>query len=417
MYRQRHQDDTIFDAHLGKWVHFDPAKGWRDTGAFSAAKRLVEEIVSANSVTSTRSLESLGFTRRFMQIAAEDGLRKEVTWDQTPCIAGLKGGRVLDFATGRVRPMTPNDYIRQCLPCEPARSCRWWEDLVIDWMDQDDEMASFLQTLMGYAMLGDPTEQQFWVFLGAGGEGKTMFLHGIQNAVGPYATSTPPKTFAGTTFDADHPTQIARLAGRRVVYAAESPRHGAWRTTLLKEFTGGDLMTARHMRQDPFEFRPVGTLILVANELRPLHEVTDAIKRRLRIVRWLVKPKHPDHTLGRQISERRAEVLRWLMTGAQNYRAYGLKQPAKVREWTDGYVAEQDVVQRFVEEQTEKGSHAKDRIVAKELYAAYCSWSENEGLKPIGRNTFHERAQTYYRRPRLGGRYVYLSIRWKSRDD
>ena len=306
--------------------------------------------------------------------------------------------------------MRPDDYIKQCLPCEPVVDCRWWNDLVIGWMDQDDEMASYLQTLMGYAMLGDPTEQKFWIFMGVGGEGKSMFLHGIQSAVGHYATSTPPKTFAGTAFDADHPTQIARLAGKRVIYAPESPRHGAWRTTELKEFTGGDLMTARYMRQDPFEFRPVGTLFLVANELRPLNEITDAITRRLRLVRWLAKPENPDHTLGRQINQRRAEVLRWLMIGAQNYRADGLQQPAKVRKWTDAYVTEQDVVGRFLDEQTEKGN-PEDRIVAKELYAAYRSWSENEGLRPIGRNTFHQRAQKHYNRPRLQGRYVYVGIR------
>ena len=92
LYNLRHQHDIISDALSGRWMYFDPTKGWRKGGAFSAAKRLVEEIVSANSMTSTRSLESLGFTKRFMQIAAEEGLRKDIAWDQSPGLAGA-GGR------------------------------------------------------------------------------------------------------------------------------------------------------------------------------------------------------------------------------------------------------------------------------------------------------------------------------------
>ena len=44
--------------------------------------------------------------------------------------------------------------------------------------------------------------------------------------------------------------------GARLVIASEIPTGAEWNESLIKEATGGEAMSARFMRQDPFEFTP-----------------------------------------------------------------------------------------------------------------------------------------------------------------
>ena len=53
-----------------------------------------------------------------------------------------------------------------------------------------------------------------------------------------------------------HPTDLAGLRGARLVTAVETEEGRRWAESRVKQLTGGDVVAARFMRQDFFEYRP-----------------------------------------------------------------------------------------------------------------------------------------------------------------
>ena len=65
------------------------------------------------------------------------------------------------------------------------------------------------------------------------------------------------------------PSDIASIAGKRLVTMSEFPERTPINTTTVKSVTGGDRVTARHIYKDWFEFRPQFQLVYAMNELQP----------------------------------------------------------------------------------------------------------------------------------------------------
>ncbi len=54
--------------------------------------------------------------------------------------------------------------------------------------------------------------------------------------------------------------------------------------TVIKDLTGGDVITARLMRQDYFDFKPQFTIIVSGNHKPRLRNVDEAIARRMVLI-------------------------------------------------------------------------------------------------------------------------------------
>jgi len=81
-----------------------------------------------------------------------------------------------------------------------------------------------------------------------------------------------------------HPTDVAKLRGKRLVIAQETQEGRRWDETKIKALTGGDMLTARFMRQDFFDFRPTFKLFIIGNHKPRLSNVDPAMRRRLLLV-------------------------------------------------------------------------------------------------------------------------------------
>src|SRR5207245_661924 len=108
--------------------------------------------------------------------------------------------------------------------------------------------------------------------------------------------------------------------------------------------TGGEQMSARFMRQDPFNFIPNLKLWIAGNNEPELRSVGEAMKRRFRIIPFPVKiaeeKKDPD-----LLVKLRAEapgILRWGIEGCLKWQREGLTAPASITKATGDYIESQD---------------------------------------------------------------------------
>ena len=176
-------------------------------------------------------------------------------------------------------------------------------------------------------------------------------------------------------------------------------RHGAraWNSfdaSKVKLLTGGDRLTARHMRQDFFDFAPSHTLIMLSN-YKPQADSNDAaLWRRVQLVPFevVIPEKDQDRELAEKIRDEEAPgVLRWIVEGALQWQEHGLDPPDVILEQTAAYRKAEDVIGNFIEECCVRNKAAK--VKGGVFYTAFRDWCQSQGVRTVRGNDFASEIQ------------------------
>jgi putative DNA primase/helicase len=294
-------------------------------------------------------------------------------WDGNPDLLGTPGG-VVDLRTGALRRAYPSDAISKCTAVTPAPEFdepERWMKFLDEALGGDSQLIDALQKFGGYSLTGHIREHVFLAIVGAGGAGVSTFTNCLMRVAGDYAKATAPETFTATTGDR-HPADMAALAGVRLVVAPEVERGRRWAESRLKGFVVGDPVSARVMRGDPFEFRPVGKLIVTSNALPSIGTVDRAMRRRLLIVEFNHVPAQPQRDLlERLIEDEGPAILRWFIDGAVYWYCNGLEFPESMRLATDQYLDVEDSFTVWLEESVVRGVEESETAAA-----LFSSWRQ-----------------------------------------
>ena len=142
-----------------------------------------------------------------------------------------------------------------------------------------------------------------------------------------------------------------------MVVAQESNITGRFNEALLKTLTGRDRQKARHLYQEGFEFMPIFTLWLASNSKPRIIDQSEAMKRRIKLVPFTVQIPEGDVDikLPEKLWAEREGILAWCVRGAVEWQKRGLNHPAKVREASKEYFADEDSLGQWLKECTEDG--------------------------------------------------------------
>jgi putative DNA primase/helicase len=304
-------------------------------------------------------------------------------WD-TDAMLLTAGAATIDLRTGVSHKADPLDYITKKAACSiaPAGTPHpIWTAFLDRITDSNQELQQFLQRYVGYCCTGDTAEHVFVFAHGTGANGKSTFTNTIGGILGNYATIADMATFIASNAQ-QHPTDLAKLMGARLVIAQETQKGRRWDETKIKALTGGDKIAARFMRQDFFDFTPTFKLFICGNHKPQLSSVDEAMRRRLLLVPFTVQipPAERDPQLTDKLKVEWAAILRWMVEGCIEWQRIGLKPPATVLDATEEYFAEQDTLQQWLDECTEDGgSFAFSRTA--ELFASWKAWCEARNMK------------------------------------
>lgn len=305
-------------------------------------------------------------------------------------VIGTPGG-VVDLRTGTMRPATRDDYLTRSVAVAPAdREPARWLAFLHESMDGDAEMVAFLQRLCGYALTGHTSEHKLPFLWGPGGNGKSVFANTLHDLFGDYAKRAPAEAFLQARGER-HPTDLAGLAGARLVIGSELPAARAWNESVIKDLTGGDSITARFMRMDFFTYTPQFSLLIVGNHMPAIGSVDDAMRRRVLMIPFThtVPPEKRDTQLSARLRDEWPGILQWAMAGAVAWYRDGLQVPDKVTAASATYLDAEDVTGQFMDE-----CMAYDRTsggdLSSEAYAAYTGWMERQGAHPMSQRAFSQ---------------------------
>jgi putative DNA primase/helicase len=287
-----------------------------------------------------------------------------------------------------------------------------WLAFLADTFGGDQDLVGFMQRLAGYSASADTGTHVFPFLHGPGGNGKSVLMDVLRKLLGDYAAPAP----AGFLMVGrqEHSEELARLQGLRLVVASEINPDARFDEAKLKELTGGDTLTARFMHQSFFEFEPTHHLWLMGNHQPRVKSGGDSFWRRLRLLPFQYKvPEHKkiEGLADILVAEEGPGILAWIVQGAVDHFARGLREPESVKAATAAYAAEEDHIGRFLEDCCTQGPGAHMRTETGRVRAAYEAWCHREGDQPMDARTFGRelKARGIVRKP-SSGRYFYAGL-------
>lgn len=316
-------------------------------------------------------------------------------YDADPMLFNCLSG-VINLKTGTIGSHRPEDMHSRVTPIALApegTECPRWMKFLNEIMCGDSELVSYVQRVVGYLMTGSVREQCFFILYGDGANGKSTFINVIFHIIAGYAHNVDIRTFEDIDRGNSPRNDLAQLVGMRFVVSPEWKLGQALDEAILKTISGGDLVSARFLNKEMFQFNPVCKVVLASNH-KPIVKGTDhGIWRRMRLVPFLArldesqKIEDLDDLL---IAEEGPAILQWAVQGAKIWASQGLRTPSTICEATTEYRGSQDWFLTFLEERCDVEASAS--VASQAIYNDYKTWCITAGIRfPVKQTAFNER--------------------------
>lgn len=282
---------------------------------------------------------------------------------------------VVDLRTGRIRPFSREDMTTRNtgVTYDPDADMTWWTDFINASTEGDEDLAHYLQLAAGYTATGLNTQECFFIVSGPPASGKSTYVDGMMTALGSYASTSQSDTFMYRRGKDASPHELARMAGQRLVSVSEIREGDFFNEALIKQITGGDRISARHLYHNAFEYTPQFKLWIATNHDPMSYD--SAMLRRIKRVKFphSVPYEKRDHTLKLKAKDTdlgSPAVIRWIVEGAMMFLKEGkLEEPLSVTAAAHEYKAEQDIFGRFI-----KTTCAVEGTATCEFTALFTRW-------------------------------------------
>lgn len=308
--------------------------------------------------------------------------------DADPLIVGFNQARmVIDLRTGSTRAATPADYVTKALRTETvgnAADAVLWLQFLDQIFDGDRELIAWMQIYIGYLLTGSTAEQIFLFLYGSGANGKSVFVETLKYILGDYSRAIASETLSETKRQAGGATpDLAALIGARMVVCSETEDGMMLSESLVKSLVSGDTVAVRELYRAPVQFIPNFKLIISGNHKPIIRGHDHGIWRRTRLIPFnrTFSPEERDPHLLDKLKAEAPHILAWAVAGCIEWQRRGLADtPAAVSQATDGYMVDQDVVGRWLEECT---TNSYGRVATGDLYANYENWCKSNGIRQV----------------------------------
>lgn len=329
--------------------------------------------------------------------------------DSEPYLVNCGNGFV-DLETGKLHQHERSHLMTKIAgaPYIEGVRCRPWEAFLERCLP-DPEVREFFALVVGYSLLGIQPEQRFAFVWGPGSTGKSTAIKTVQAAFGSYHRSADFNTFlvqpgrssSGPTSD------LARLARTRMVSAIEVGHGASLNTGLVKQLSGGDMVTARKLWGDEQEWEPSMMLWFCAND-RPKGRVDDdALWRRLIPFEFdqVVAGGEVDSRLTERLTApmSRVGVLGWAIAAARRYLDVGrLDLPPACVAGVESYKRHSNPMQAWIEDSLR--DDALGRVPKAEAWSSYVAWCKDNGERPQRKAVFRKVLDAEHETVRVHGR-------------
>lgn len=369
------------------------AEGYKSQGKLETAEFILKWASSCCSASTLAACEKL--LRAYLDFKGE---YLNVDRALLTCRSGT-----IDLRSGDIRHHLSADFITACAPTNysPGAVRPRFERFLHEIFKGDASIIAFAKRWFGYCITGEVREHAMVFHIGEGGNGKGKLMEALQHVLGPGYCGVGARSLLASGGSGASP-EIAKLMGQRMVTLVETNKEEEFNEGALKNLTGGDRLTARNLFEGYFEFNPTHKLQVFTNHEPRITGQDRGIWRRLFLMNYDVKYGRPheiasgvaqelqDDELSVKLAAEAEGILAWLVEGAREWYAEGLKPPPAVVKATLDYKGRQDNVGQFLEERTVRDPTSRTPVTggAGSLYGAYKGWANENGYGQKGRTNF-----------------------------
>ena len=305
---------------------------------------------------------------------------------------------------------------------EPTAYAPRWEEALEQWFqvnpdfsyrtgfdpDKDAiEKRMYLQEFAGACLMGfAPKFAKATILLGAGQNGKSKFIEAVQMAFPDGAWSTvEPQTLSNEY-------RAAQLAGKRINFAADIPSTEIVSSHLFKAAVTGDVIMARHIRQDPFSFKPEAGHLFSANALPGTRDHSAGFWRRFVVIEFANRfvGEQLDPHLGKKLCAEKPAIIAWMVRGAQRLLKNGQYTiPTSSLHRLSDWRRDSDIVALWLDQNTKDVEDALKGTMPRDMWRSFDAWRSSSRYNPMGERTFYRRLKNLIGEPvrrSYGKRYL-----------
>ena len=382
---------------MSRWYVWDGTR-WEPDAMFKAEAMVNRElIVQASRVarmgaTIEEKKKYYRIAENFLSSARASAVRKVMesnsalaihvaSFDSDAWRINTPGG-MIDLRQGTLAPADSNALMSKTTSVAPEfdRDCPRWVQFLKETTGNDTDFIGYLQRYAGYCLTGLVNEQMLMYLWGGGGNGKSVFLNVLSAILHNYAVTAPGRVFTQSLVE-QHPTELAMMAGARLVLASEVAYGKKWDGERIKMLTGGEKITARFMRQDDFTFMPTFKILIAGNARPAVANLDEAMRRRLHFVPFTRTPAVVDINLGEKLRAEHPAILAWMVRGCVAWSQHGLGSPAVVLASTETYFEDEDLIQEWMRACV-RGGTMQAFTSSRALWTSWNTWCRQAGEQP-----------------------------------
>ena len=387
--------DIRYVYEFKKWIHWNGSRwifdedGYMFRLAKETARSISQEAANETDESRRRALiqhalksENKQQLDSMIQVAkTEEGMTiSQSQLDQDKYLLGVVNG-VINLRTGGLIDNSKESMItKRCgTVFNPNAVCPQWLHFVNEITGDNKELANYLKKIVGYSLTGETKEQLFFFLHGNGANGKSVFVNTIQDMLGDYSMQTPVSTIM-TRGKGSINNDIARLRGARFVNTTETEEGSRFNESEVKLITGGDMISARFLHKEYFEYRPQFTLWISGNH-KPVPGDSYSIWRRLILIPFDVRfsEDKQDKNLVNKLKTELPGILNWAIEGCLEWQDEGLTTPKVILDATKEYQTEMDRINSWMEDCCIDKPSNHNSTKASDLYESYKNWADNNG--------------------------------------
>lgn len=294
---------------------------------------------------------------------------------------------LINLDNGQTYPLTKDFYTTNYLPYDynPDYISDKWGNFLCDITNNDVDVMLLLQMWCGYLFIPNQQYQSFLLCVGDGANGKGVFFDTIANVVGRHNTSNLPLAF----FHEMH--KVYGTYGKIANMSNETAKNvEANIESVIKEYTGNDVMYWKKIYQDGFDAKPTAKLMFATNELPVIRDTTDGIWRRMIYVPFDAKfpASKQNKNLANELQNHNelSGILNWMLEGRKMLiKNKGFVLPDRCQQALNQYRTESNSVLGFITDTISEDVDSEISTV--ELYNIYKAWCINNGC--YAKNNVH----------------------------
>ena len=321
--------------------------------------------------------------------------------DANPNILCFNNG-VVDFEQKTFRRGNPDDYCMKCTNIDYIKLDETKDKKTIDdikyffyTLFPIKELEKYMWSHLASSLMGVNKDHSFHIYTGSGSNGKSKLTELMSLCMGDYKAQVPiTLVTAKRNSIGSSSSEVAQLHGVRYAVMQEPNKNERINEGIMKEITGGDPITARHLFKDSFTFKPMFKLVVATNHLFDIKSNDDGTWRRIRVCDFKSKfkknankddEKEPyqfeiDFNLDPKLKKWAPYFMSMLVNIC--YEDQGVFEVADiVNARSDNYRNDQDYLTEFVNEKIRESDG--DRIKKTELYETFKQWYNEQYGKNV----------------------------------